>query len=303
MVSDTTIWSFKYEPQTLEDMILNEEIRSKLEKAIKEVPNMILAGSAGVGKGTFTKIFLKANNLSHMWVNASNDTGIDFMREKVDQYSYAGSKRMKLIVFNEADALSDGKSGAQKFLKQHIEDTEKICRYFFLTNHLHDISSEIKSRCITIVFDNPPIKDIGLFCSKILRAENIKFDVKILSKIIKKCYPDIRQTIWALQENSINGELVDSRIYTSEEVFKEILGLIKKKDLNPIRTALRSNYIEYRQLYQFLFDNVGEFDSAGGAIMEIGDHLESNMKMPNDGTREINFMRMVCKMYWHKIIK
>ena len=74
------LWTFKYEPQKFEDMILNPDIKDRLRKAIKEVPNIMLYGTAGVGKGTFTNILLKETGYDHMWVNASDETGIEGIR-------------------------------------------------------------------------------------------------------------------------------------------------------------------------------------------------------------------------------
>lgn len=305
-MTDKQIWTFKYEPTNLNEMVLNPEIRPKLEKAIKEVPNLLLYGSAGIGKGTFTKIFLKETGLDYMWINASDKTGIDFIRNDVKPFAYAASKQLKVVVFNEAEALSgyagggSAKSGAQKILKQLIEDTEKICRYVFLTNHVQFILPEIKSRCQHYALDNLPIKDTILFGSRILKAENISFDNKLLIKIAKKCYPDVRKTIQALQENSIDGKLVDSKIYTAEEIFEQLLELMLAKDLDKIRTILRSNYIDYVSLYEYLFNNVDKFASPGGAILDIGDHIKLDNEVPN---KEINFIHMVVNMIYQKVIK
>lgn len=305
-MTDKKIWTFKYEPDNLNDMVLNPEIRPKLEKAIKEVPNILLYGSAGIGKGTFTKIFLKDTGLDFMWINASDKTGIDFIRNDVKPFAYAASKNLKVVVFNEAEALSgyagggSSKSGAQKILKQLIEDTESMCRYIFLTNHVQFILPEIRSRCQDYALDNLPLKDIVLFGSKILKAENVTFENKLLIKIAKKCYPDIRKTIQALQENSIDGKLTDTKIFTAEEIFEQILELMFERDLDKIRVVLRSNYIDYVSLYEYLFENFKRFPSPGGAILEIGNHIKLDNDVPN---KEINFIHMVVIMMLQKIIK
>lgn len=306
-MTDKKIWTFKYEPDNLNDMVLNPEIRPKLEKAIKEVPNILLYGSAGIGKGTFTKIFLKETGLDFMWINASDKTGIDFIRNDVKPFAYAASKNLKVVVFNEAEALSgyagggSSKSGAQKILKQLIEDTESMCRYIFLTNHVQFILPEIRSRCtLDVALDNLPLKDIVLFGSKILKAENITFENKLLIKIAKKCYPDVRKTIQALQANSLDGKLTDTKILTAEEIFEQLLNLMLERDLDKIRVILRSNYIDYVSLYEYLFKNFKRFASPGGAILEIGDHIKLDNDVPN---KEINFIHMVVIMMLQKIIK
>lgn len=294
------IWSFKYEPKTLETMILNPDIRPKLKKALTEVPNMLLYGSAGIGKGTFTKIFLKETGLISMWLNASDKTGIEFIRNDVKPFVHGATKNLKVVVLNEADALSSGQSGAQKILRQLMEDTHDISRYIFLANYDQYIIPEIKSRCQVIAIDNPPFNDIAFFAAKILRAENIEYDNKILISIVKKCYPDIRKTIWALQENSIDGKLQDSRIFSSEEIFREILDHILVGDLENIRRLLRSNYINYTQLYEFLYENFDKFAAPAPAIMKIGESMRWDPQVAN---KEIHFMYMICEMYWHNVVE
>jgi DNA polymerase III delta prime subunit len=294
------LWEYKYAPTKFEDMILNDNVKAKLSKALKNLPNLMLYGPPGTGKGTFTNILLDHTSFDNMWINASDETGIDVIRDKVKSFSTAlGMTVMKIVVFNEADSLSQGSQGAQKMLKQLMEDVEKTCRFVYLTNDLNLMTDALKSRCQVIEMSNPPLKDIGTYASKILKQENIKFDTKVLVSIIKKCYPDIRKTVSSLQENVINGELKNDRVISSDQIFGEILKMVINQDLENIRKTLRSNYIDYVGLYEFFYENVGEFKSPGGAILKIGDHLRWNREHAN---KEINFMHMVMQMIWEKIV-
>lgn len=301
-MSKEEIWSFKYEPTSIDDMILNDEIKPKLQKAIVEKPNMLLYGSAGVGKGTFTHIFLKETGLDHMWVNASDKTGIEYIRSDVRPYANAPdiNNNLKVVVFNEADALSSGQSGAQKILRQLMEDTYKLTRFIFLANYDQYIIPEIKSRCEVIAVDRPPRERIGLFALKILKSEGIQFDKKTVMEIVDKCYPDIRKTIWSIQENSINGKLVNTNTYSSENVFRDILNHMKEKDPNLVRSDLKNNYINYIQLYEYLYDNAGEFTAAGNACIAIGEAMRWDGSVAN---KEINFMAMFSQMLTNGAIR
>jgi DNA polymerase III delta prime subunit len=297
------IWTFQYEPKSLNEMILNEEIKPKLQKAITELPNILLYGTPGVGKGTFVHILLEQSGCDHMWVNASDHTGIDFIRDHIKPFAYAGrglSDKPKILVLNEADSLSSGPQGAQKMLRQLMEDVQNITRFIFLVNYDQNLIPELKSRFTTsIKMDNPPKKEIGLFCSKILKKENVSFDTKTLIKIVQKCYPDIRQTINVLQENTIGGKLVDSRIYSSEDVFRTVVAAMKEKDIEKVRGIIKANYIIYPQLYEYLYDNAGEFTSPGGAILSIGEHLFRDSTIAN---KEVNFIHMVVEMMFNNAI-
>jgi DNA polymerase III delta prime subunit len=185
-------------------------------------------------------------------------------------------------------------------LRQLMEDVKKICRFSFLANYEQYFLPELKSRCQVILFEKPPIKDMVLFASKILKAENIKFESKVLIELVQKCQPDIRKMIWSLQENSVDGELVNTMTYSSEDVYREIHEAMLSKDLNLIRKLLRENWVLYEQLYEYLFDNADKFPSMGGAILKLGDHFRWNRQVLN---QEINFIHMVIEMIQEKVIE
>jgi len=292
------IWTFKYEPKSLPRLIVNPDIRFKLEKAITEIPNMFLYGPPGIGKGTFAHIFLKQTGLPDMWVNASDHTGIDFIRDHVRPFAQAAAITVpKIVIMNEADALS---SNAQKMLRQLMEDVHKICRFIFLANYEQYFIPELKSRCQVLLFEKPPVKDMVVFASNILKAEGVKFDSKTLITLVQKCYPDIRKMIWSLQENSLDGELVNTMTYQSEDVYKDIQDTMLEKDMDKVRTLLRENWILYEQLYEYLFENFKRFSSPGGAILKIAEGLKFNKAALN---QEINFMNMFVTMIWEKVIE
>jgi len=300
-MSNSDIWSFRYEPKKFKDIILNENIKPILKKIIVEKPNLMLIGPPGVGKGLFTRIFLKESGLDYMWLNSSDETGIDVIRAKVKSFATAmGLTELKVVVLNEADSLSRGPQGAQKMLKQLMEDVHKITRFVFISNDESLMMTEIMSRCQVIHIDNPPAKEIFYFVSNILKKERVKFNkVKVIS-IIKKCYPDIRSTIISLQKNTIDGKLVgDETIH--EPVLNAILNLVKEKNLGGLRTELRSNAINYSILYKYLFDNINNFKSPGDGIILVGDHSFRDVSL-HQNLKEINFVTMVVKMIRDKVV-
>ena len=296
------LWEFAYEPSNLKNAIYNPAIKPKLEKALSDVPNLMLYGGPGVGKGTFANILLKHTGYDYLWVNASDETGIDFVRSggKVNNFSTSlGITPLKIVVFNEADSLTRGAQGAQKALKQLMEDVHKITRFIFLTNSIESMMDELIDRCNLIEISNPPAKEIFLFTSKILQAEQIKFDKKVLLSIIKKSYPSIRNTIRSLQININKGKLVGDLTSTSEGVWIKITNAIKKGDIEMVRKLLRSNYINYPSLYEYLYNNCGDFKEPGGVILLVGEHLVYDSKI---AIKEINFMHMVASMIFQKVV-
>jgi DNA polymerase III delta prime subunit len=294
------LWVYKYQPNTFGDIILNEDIKPKLNKAMDELPNMLLYGTPGIGKGCFANLLIKKENIDYMWINASDESGIDVFRNKIRPFATAMCmKDLKIVVLNEADSLTSGPQGAQKLLRQLMEDCYKLARFILICNYSNYIIPEIKSRCQVIQFDNPPKKDIGKLLLKILKAEGVKYETKDVLEIIKKCYPDVRRTINVLQENVVDGELTGSRVYASEILFEKILKLILKGDVEAVREELKSNYIPYELLYEFLYNNAGEFREPGGAILKIGEFLYKDSTI---AIKEINFIAFVCELIYGKIV-
>lgn len=297
------LWVYKYTPQTFQNIVLNEEIKPKLEKALNEIPNMLIHGTPGIGKGCFANLFKTMDNIDYMWVNASDENGIEVFRNKIRPFATAMCmKDMKVVVLNECDSLTSGPQGSQKLLRQLMEDTYKICRFILLCNYEGFIIPEIKSRCQVIKFEKPPMRDIGKLCLTILRKENVKFDGKDMLDIVSKCYPDIRKTINVLQENTIDGKLTGSKVDSSEEIFEKIMKLTIEQDIEAIREELRSNYIPYPELYTHFYNNAGEFKQPGAAILLIGEYLYKDIAMGNDMLKEINFMTMVVDFIYGKIV-
>lgn len=297
------LWVYRYTPKTFEEIILNEEIKPKLRKALNDLPNMLLYGTAGIGKGCFANILKEQENVDYMWINGSDENGVDVFRNKITPFASAMCLpgKMKVVIINEADALTSGQSGSQKLMRQLIEDTNHLCRFVLLCNYEGNIIPELKSRFkgYTIKFDNPPKKEIGKLCLKILRKEKVKFESKDVIDIINKCFPDIRGTIEVLQANVIDGKLVGSKVFANEELFEKILDYILKSDIEKVREELRSNYIQYEYLYEYLYNEAGRFSQPGKAILNIGKFLYQDSTIVN---KEINFITMVVSMIYEKVI-
>ena len=297
----SNLWIYKYQPNDFNDIILNDDIRPKLQKSMNEFPNLLIYGTPGIGKGCFANVMINQDNVDHMWINASDENGIDVFRNKIRPFATAMCmKDMKIVVLNECDSLTSGPQGAQKLLRQLMEDTYKICRFVLICNYENYIIPEIKSRCQVIKFDNPPKKEIGKLLLSILRKESVKFDNKDVLEIIQKTYPDVRKCINVLQENVIDGKLTGSRVFASEVLFEKIFKMILAKDIEGVRGELRSNYIPYDELYSFLYENAGEFEQPGAAILLIGKYLYQDTTV---AIKEINFMTMLVEMIYDKVIK
>jgi len=285
------MWWYKYNPVNFDALILNEDIKPTLLKALDEVPNLMLFGPPGVGKSAFAKILLSHTGYDNLWINASKDRGIDVVRELIVPFGRAMSLHpLKIIVINEADQLTPD---AQKSLKEETEDVIDITRFIFITNEGHKITEPLHSRCWIVEVNKPPAKEVWERLNMILDNEKVEIEKELLKDVIKECYPDIRKMINSLQMSVSRGKIKKVVYNIGEELLSDILAGILRKDVEKVRKLLRSNTINYSELYKYLFDNVGEFKSPGNAVLAIG---EAHRWDSFVSIREINFMYMVFKM-------
>lgn len=287
------LWTFKYEPQTMKDFIVTDNKKLILEKIIKELPNTLIAGKPGTGKGTFLNILLRSSDVDVLKINGSDETGIDNLRDKVKKFSCSFSTSIKIVYLNECDRLSPN---AQNLLNQVVEDTQSITRFFFVCNNPQKISAPLISRCgFQLDFNDPPPKMIYSFLANILKKEKIKINKSIVVDLIKKCYPDIRQMVGKLQSCIIDNKLTKPTTNGLNDVNEKIKNCLIEGDIDKIRVCLKSSFIDYDSLYQYLYKEVMTNpdiikEGAGDFIIDIGEYLYRNSFV---SIKEINFMAFV----------
>lgn len=295
----TELLEHKYAPSTMAEMICDADTKMKLTKAIKELPNMLIYGPPGVGKGTFVEILRKETGIECLKINCSDETGIDNIRDKVKGFSTAmGLGGIKLVYLNECDWLSPA---AQAMLRDLIESVQSVTRFILCCNYIHKVIPELQSRCQLYELSNPPAKEVALRCFNILNKEGVKYDKKVVIDLIKTIWqkrPDIRSTLVTLRQNIHDGVLSDTiRISSSEAVYEEVLKAMKSSDPDKVRTVLKSNQLDYAGLYTYLYDaimtNDEVFKKDAQAIIDIGEHCYRDNIV---AIKEVNFMHMYFKM-------
>jgi replication factor C small subunit len=297
-MSITDLWEFKYKPQTFDEIILHPSIKPKLKKALVEIPNIVLSGTAGVGKGTFIDVLLKSTKCEYKRINGSDQTGVDAIRDDVKPFAtgIGFEDSINIMYINEAERLS---LNAQDMLLDLMEQVQDITRFVFAVNHHYKLIDEIKSRCQFIHFPDPPIKEIVLRCGKVLKSEGIEFSPKDLVTLCKQTYPDIRHTINTLKENCIDGALSSDLVISSiDDVYDELIDLMKGRNPAPIRKFLRSNPIDYIRLYHYLYEIVidSETDVFKNDMKAILHLTEAAYRDTFVAIKEINFMNCYFKM-------
>lgn len=295
----TDLYEFKYAPQTFDEMILHSSIKPKLEKALVEVPNIILSGSAGVGKGTFVDILLKTTKCEYKRINGSDQTGVDSIRDGVRPFatSVGFEDSINIMYINEADYLSHN---AQAMLRDLMEQVQDITRFVFAVNYHDKLLPELKSRCQFIHFPDPPLKEIATRCIEILKAEGIEYQVKDVIDLCKQTYPDIRHTFNTLKENVYDGELSsDLVVFSTNDIYDELIDKMNTKDPSQVRKFLRSNPIDYTKLYHYLYEIImdSDTDTFKNDMKAILHLTEAAYRDTFVAIKEINFMNCYFKMW------
>ncbi|MFW6007936.1 MAG: AAA family ATPase [archaeon] len=295
------LWEFKYAPQKWEDLIINKDLKIPLKKALDERPNMLLYGPPGTGKGSYVDVMVNHNDISDstMKINASLEGGIDTIREKVKSFSQASNFNigtLKLVYLNEAD--HPNLMAAQQSLRQLIEDTQKLTQFVLVCNYPNNVIEELKSRLQEFNITNPPADEIFKKCEYILNNEGVKYNKKTVVEIIKRVYPDVRNTIITLRKNVVDGKLIENvQFSASDKVFGRVLSAMQSGDPEKVRKVLKTETIYYPQLYEYLYNQIMEKDSVfkndAEALVFIGEHAYRDSVV---AIKEVNFMHMVFEM-------
>ena len=277
---DNTLWVEKYRPSKLEDYVGNEHLKNKVEGYLEsgDVPHLLLYGKAGTGKTTLAKLIVNSIECDYMVINASDENNVDTVRNKVKNFaSSMGFKPMKMIILDEFDYMTPN---AQAILRNLMETFSKHCRFILTCNYVEKIIDPIQSRCQTFQIIPPTKKDVAIQISKILKAENIEFDVKDLVPIIDTAYPDIRKVINTCQMNCSKGVLkVDVQNLLENDYKIKVIDILKSNDdkrnkyMKVRQTIIDSRVMDFTDLFTLLYDKVDEYagDNTANIILLLGD--------------------------------
>ena len=283
---DNSLWVEKYRPVKLDDYVGNEHLKEKVSGYIEseDVPHLLLFGRAGTGKTTLAKLIVKSIQCDYMVINASDENNVDTVRNKVKNFaSSQGFKKYKIIILDEFDYMTPN---AQAILRNLMETFSKHCRFILTCNYVEKIIDPIQSRCQTFQIVPPSKKEVAVQLDKILKSEDIKYDVKDLVPIIDSSYPDIRKVINTCQLNSVKGVLKLSKNDLLDSDFKtKILDILKASDdsrnkyMKIRQTVADSKVQDFTEMYSLLYDKVDEYASGkvSGVILVLaeGQHRDA----------------------------
>ena len=283
---NNTLWVEKYRPETIDDCVLPVLTKNVFLSIVDndEIPNLLLTGSPGSGKTTVAKALCNQLGIDRLMINGSDEGRmIDTLRTTVVNYastvSLSGGK--KVIIIDEADYMN--KDSVQPALRGVIEEFSKNCRFIFTCNFKNRIIPALHSRCSVVDFaigknDKPTIAmEMLTNIKKMLDAEAVKYEEKVLADLVLKYFPDFRRVINELQKYSLNG-IIDSGILkqSSDENFTELFVALKGKDFSGMRKWVAQNIDnDHVRLFRQIYDNLnGKFQkkSIPPAILIIADY-------------------------------
>ncbi|WJZ48003.1 sliding clamp loader [Synechococcus phage DSL-LC03] len=246
------LWVEKYRPKTIEECILPENIKKTFIDFLNrgEIPNLLLAGSAGVGKTTVAKALCNELGVDVYVINGSDEGRfLDTIRNNAKNFastlSLSSTAKHKVLIIDEADNTT---ADVQLLLRASIEEFANNCRFVFTCNYKNKIIEPLHSRCSVIDFtiskDDKPILAMGFLqrLQQILDIENVKYDQKVLAQIVKRYFPDWRRVINECQRYSVSGE-IDSGILTAFSEIKtdELVKHLKTKNFTEVRKWVVGN--------------------------------------------------------------
>ena len=214
------LWTEKYRPNTLDGYVFQDSTqRKQIERWISDgdIPHLILSGTQGIGKTTLAKILINllgVHDYDVMEINASRETSVDNMRDKITEFvNTMPFGKFKIVLLDEADYLS---RHSQAMLRGILEDYADYARFILTCNYEHKILSAIHSRCQGFHMTKIDHTEFTTRVATILLEEGISFDLDVLDSYVKATYPDLRKCINLLQQNSTDSELISASSEESE---------------------------------------------------------------------------------------
>ena len=301
-MKENSLFVEKYRSKTLDEYVGNEQLKQIVHQYLKnnDLQNLLLYGTPGTGKTTLAKLIVNNFDCDYLYINASDERGIDTIRDKVQGFASSASfKPIKIIILDEADFLT---IQAQASLRNIIETYSRTTRFILTCNYLERIIDPLQSRCQVLKITPPSKKEVAQHISTILEQESINYKLEDLALVVNKHYPDIRKILNTCQVNNVEGTLkIDKTVLASNSykdgVLKELKSPSKSSFKNIRQILADSNLDDFEEIYRFLYDNLDEYGNNDLSKAMIVIEIESYMYHANFRIdKEINVMALLASI-------
>jgi len=307
-LSNEFLWVEKYRPSIVDDCILPETTREVFQGFVNqgELPNLLLTGTAGVGKTTVAKAMCEEIGASYIVINGSDEGRfLDTVRNRVRQFattiSLTSGAAHKVVIIDEADNTTND---VQLSLRTAVEEFHGNCRFIFTCNFINKIIEPLHSRCTVVDFRIKPdqaMKLQGEFFTRlktILTHENVQFEDKVLAKLVKRYYPDWRRLINECQRYAATGSINSAILVDVADInLDDLLGSLKRKDFTTVKNWVVQHMdndptMVMRKIYDNLY-GVLKPASIPEAVLIIAKYMNNIPIVPD---QEINLLACLTEV-------
>ena len=301
MIREEFLWVERYRPKTIADCILPTKLKSTFQKFVdqKEVPNLLLAGSPGVGKTTVARAMLEQLGCDYIVINGSMNGGIDTLRTDIQNFASSVSLTggRKYVILDEADYLS---GATQPALRNFMEEFSKNCGFILTCNFKDKIIAPLHSRCSVVDFKitktekEEMAKQFLKRTLHILKAEGITADKAAVAGVIIKFFPDWRRVLNELQQYAATGA-IDSGILTNlQDVnLTALMEYLKTKNFTSMRKWVGETDLDGVAVFRSIYDKAEQYvakESIPSLVILIGKYQYQHSFVSNPDINIVAFL-------------
>jgi DNA polymerase III delta prime subunit len=304
MTKELFLWCEKHRPQTVADTILPVELKATFQSFVdqKNIPNLLLVGSPGVGKTTIARAMLAELKADYIVINGSLNGNIDTLRHEILDFAstmslYGGRK---YVILDEADYINA--KSTQPALRNFMEDFSSNCGFILTANYAAKIIQPIWSRCSVVDFSFsrqvlPQIaKQFLDRMATILKIEGVEFDRIVLREVLMHYYPDFRRIVNELQRYSTRGK-IDTGILALMKggELSPLINHIKQRNFTDARVWLAENVDSTQSFFRLFYNAAREVapEVAPALVMLIARYQYQDAFVAN---KEINMAAFVAEV-------
>ena len=299
---ENSLLNERYRPLTLDKFVGNEHLKTAISGYLEknDILNFIFYGPAGCGKTTLAKLIVNNLECDYLYINASDERGIETIRDKVQGFASTISfEPIKVVILDEADFLT---IQAQASLRNIIETFSRTTRFIMTCNYVERIIDPLQSRCQVLKIVPPTKQDVARHLSWILDQEKVRYKIQDLVPLVNQYYPDLRKCINTIQLSTLDNQLKldQSLLVSSNYIDKVINELSSKPDFKVIRQIIAdSNSDDFDELFRALYDRASEYlpGKEGTVAILINEHqYKANFRID----KEINTMSLISNLINNK---